>query len=113
VVVEFTLNEPTDLPYTQPHRRGFEQLLRKLLRLSGAPAIIVLHHYGWWHSTGDGLNAGLFYRQAEEQLGTMAQARGGARSGAIGRRWQAGRLVLHFPRRHCGAAAGSAGRWPV
>ena len=86
-MVEFTFNELADLPYTQPQRRGFEQLLRKLLRLPSAPAVVVLHHYGWWHSAGDGVGAGLFYRRAEEQMGTMAQV------GKAGPRRQAGRLA--------------------
>jgi hypothetical protein len=73
VVVEFTFNEEANLPYTSPSRRGFEQLLRKLLRLPNSPAIIMLHHYAWYFSFGDGVDSGLFYRQAEEQLGTMAQ----------------------------------------
>ncbi|KAI7839277.1 hypothetical protein COHA_006975 [Chlorella ohadii] len=73
VVVEFTFNEPGDQPFIFPHRRGFEQLLRKLARLPRAPAVIVLHHYAWYFSDGDGLKAGLFYRAAEMQLSTMAQ----------------------------------------
>ncbi|PRW56718.1 hypothetical protein C2E21_4783 [Chlorella sorokiniana] len=73
VVVEFTFNEPGDAPFIFPHRRGFEQLLRKVARLPRAPAVIVLHHYAWHFSDGDGLKAGLFYRAAEMQLSTMAQ----------------------------------------
>ena len=73
VVVEFTFNESPDLPYTTANRRGFEQLLRKLLRMRRAPAVIMLHHYAWYFSDGDGVEAGLFYRPAEAQLGTMAQ----------------------------------------
>jgi len=75
VVVEFTFNEPGDQPFIFPHRRGFEQLLRKLARLPRAPAVIVLHHYAWYFSDGDGLKAGLFYRAAEMQLSSMAQVR--------------------------------------
>ena len=33
VVVEFTYNEPEDDPFDSPTRRGFEELLRKLLKL--------------------------------------------------------------------------------
>lgn len=47
MVAEFTFNEPGDQPFTSPQRRGFEQLLRKLARLPGAPAVVVLHHYAW------------------------------------------------------------------
>ena len=73
VVVEFTFNEMGNLQYTTPQRRGFEQLLRKLASLPGAPAVLVLHHYAWWHAGGDGVKRGLYYRQAEQQLTTMAQ----------------------------------------
>ena len=82
VVVEFTFNEPGDQPFIFPHRRGFEQLLRKLARLPRAPAVIVLHHYAWYFSDGDGLKAGLFYRAAEMQLSTMAQV-----GAALARGW--------------------------
>ncbi|PSC68096.1 hypothetical protein C2E20_8274 [Micractinium conductrix] len=73
VVVELTYNEPADVPFTYPHRRGFEKMLRKLARLPRSPAVIVLHHYAWYHSHGDGKPAGLFYRAAEPQLSTLAQ----------------------------------------
>ena len=36
-----------DIPFTSPQRRAFEQLLRKLARLPGQPAVVVLHHYAW------------------------------------------------------------------
>lgn len=74
--MEFTFNEPADAPFTWPHRKGFEQLLRKLARLPRSPAVIVLHHYAWWFAEGDGLKAGLFYRAGEMQLSTMAQVSG-------------------------------------
>jgi len=45
--VEFTYNEPSDIPFTYPQRRAFEKMLRKLARLPHSPAIIVLHHYAW------------------------------------------------------------------
>ncbi|PRW60464.1 expressed protein isoform A [Chlorella sorokiniana] len=73
VVVEFTFNEAPSLHYTTPNRRSVEALLRKLLRMPHSPAVIVLHHYGWYHSAGDGITAGLFYRDAETHLSTMAQ----------------------------------------
>ena len=44
-MVEFTLNEHADEAYTEPQRKGHEQLYRKLLKLPGAPAVIQLHSY--------------------------------------------------------------------
>ncbi|KAL4442048.1 hypothetical protein ABPG77_011309 [Micractinium sp. CCAP 211/92] len=73
VVVELTFNEPEDAPFTFPQRRGFERLLRKLARMPRSPAVVVLHHYAWHYSRGDGVPAGLFYRPAESQLSTLAQ----------------------------------------
>lgn len=35
VVLEFTLNEHPDEPFTDPQRQGYEQLVRKLLQLPG------------------------------------------------------------------------------
>lgn len=32
------------------------------------PAILVLHHWGWWNALGDGIDRGLFYSQPEGQL---------------------------------------------
>ncbi len=32
-IVEFTYNEPDNEPFDSPPRRGFEELLRKLLKL--------------------------------------------------------------------------------
>jgi len=40
------VNEKPNEPYTTPHRRGYEQLIRKLLRLPGPPAVVQMHHYG-------------------------------------------------------------------
>ncbi|KAI3436557.1 hypothetical protein D9Q98_005973 [Chlorella vulgaris] len=73
VVAEFTFNEPGEQPYTSPQRRAFEQLLRKLAQLPDHPAVVVLHHYAWYFSSGDGVDAGLYYRAAETQFSTMAQ----------------------------------------
>ncbi len=44
-----SFNEAPELPYTSPNRRSFEALLRKLLRMPRSPAVVVLHHYGWYH----------------------------------------------------------------
>lgn len=48
VVLEFTANEPSSEPVASPPRRGYERLIRKLLRLPGRPAVLLLHHYPWW-----------------------------------------------------------------
>lgn len=36
------MNDRPDLPLTDPQRKGFEQLLRKLLRLPGRPAVVMV-----------------------------------------------------------------------
>ncbi|KAL4429381.1 hypothetical protein ABPG77_005155 [Micractinium sp. CCAP 211/92] len=65
----FAVNEKPNEPYTSAHRRGYEQLLRKLLRLPGPPAVVQMHHYAWWRAIGDGVDRGLYYYpQAEAQL---------------------------------------------
>ncbi|KAI7841869.1 hypothetical protein COHA_004398 [Chlorella ohadii] len=71
VFVEFTVNDRPDLPLTDPQRKGFEQLLRKLLRLPGRPAVVLLHHYPWWRASGDGRRLGLFYYPLTEQHFTL------------------------------------------
>lgn len=93
-VVEFTVNEDDNSPFDSPPRRRFEQMLRKLLGLGSTrvdvrggsssvetqavghngdgPAIMVLHHYAWHATAGDGVSAGLFYNTSEAQLGMFA-----------------------------------------
>ncbi|GAB4813470.1 hypothetical protein N2152v2_000516 [Parachlorella kessleri] len=76
VVLEFTFNEPPELPYDHPHRRGFEKLLRKVLRLPSRPLVVVLHHWAWWHATAytdTGVVGGLYWGGAETQLSLFAQ----------------------------------------
>lgn len=75
VVLEFSANDKRDAPYSDPERKGYEQLIRKLLNMQGRPALIQLHHYAWWHAIGDGIvDGGLFYfPAAEAQLGVFAQ----------------------------------------
>lgn len=87
--MEFTVNEDDNAPFDSPQRRRFEQMLRKLLLLGaahggtgipshgdwdieGGTAIVVLHHYAWHATAGDGLAAGLFYNTSEAQLGMFA-----------------------------------------
>lgn len=41
------MNERPDEPYTSAHRRGYEQLLRKLLRLPGPPAVVLVRRALW------------------------------------------------------------------
>jgi hypothetical protein len=76
VSLEFTVNEKSNAPYTSPERRSYEQLIRRLLKLPGRPAIMLLHHYGYWEAAGDGLDRGLFYREPEEQLTAFAHVSG-------------------------------------
>lgn len=82
MVLEFTMNENADVPFTEPQRRGYEQLLRKLLRMPGPPALLQLHHYAWWRAAEDGVDGGLFYYpMAEAHLYVMSQV--GAGHGAL------------------------------
>ncbi|KAL4423775.1 hypothetical protein ABPG75_001076 [Micractinium tetrahymenae] len=75
-VIDFTVNDAEEAAYDSAERRGYEQLLRKLLKLSSRPAIIQLHHHRWWH-VADGSNnieEGAFYHTpAEAQLLVFAQ----------------------------------------
>ncbi|PSC68724.1 hypothetical protein C2E20_7768 [Micractinium conductrix] len=80
VVIEFSANEPPRAPYASDPRRSYEQLLRKVLTLGGGstfsggggPAVIVLHHFSWQLSVGDGAAEGLFYASSEAELGMSA-----------------------------------------
>ncbi|EFN58310.1 hypothetical protein CHLNCDRAFT_142315 [Chlorella variabilis] len=72
VTLEFSVNERSEAQFTSPERRNFEQLLRRLLQYPSRPAIIMLHHYAWWESPGDGLDRGVFYHQPEGQLTELA-----------------------------------------
>ena len=53
VVLEFTMNDHRDAPYGNSERRAYEQLIRKLGGMQGAPAILQLHHYAWSHAVGE------------------------------------------------------------
>ncbi len=37
-----------------------------------SPAVILLHHYSWWFTYGDGVDRGLYYRMGEAQLGLFS-----------------------------------------
>ena len=74
IIIELTVNDPA-AAFTSPTRHSYEQLLRTLLQLEGRPAVILLHHYKWWESFGDGLPRGLFYPPAEAQLTTYSHVR--------------------------------------
>jgi hypothetical protein len=91
-VIEFTYNEPEDEAYDSPSRRGFEELLRKLLKLKNGPALVLLHHYAWWYTYGDGLQYGRYYRAGEGQLQVFANV-----SGASEEPWAGGSV--------CGSSA--------
>lgn len=74
IIVELTINEHPDEEYTGKQRQGYEQLLRKLLKLPSRPAVMQVHHYAWWRAEGDGAAAGLFYfPAAEAQITVMSQ----------------------------------------
>ena len=72
VVLEFSVNDPDDAEFVDPSRKAYEQLLRKVLKRPGAPAVVQLHHYAWWFAHGDGVQFGRFYRPGEGQLGFFA-----------------------------------------
>lgn len=105
LVLEFTINEPPygfvqDVPMAGAARRAFEQLVRRVLRMPRAPAVIMLHHYAWWHAAADGADGGIFYAPAEAQLGTMAQYYGARWGWPYGAGW----VALVWACRACGHA---------
>jgi hypothetical protein len=63
-------------PHTQPHpglpqhRRPFERLLRKVLSLPNAPAVILLHAYAWFRPDP---GPGAFYSNAERDFNEFAE----------------------------------------
>lgn len=62
--------DPTDpwQRYSSSERRAYEQVLRHVLRLPKAPAVLMLQVYPWHQGGGDeGVTAGLFYREPEGQ----------------------------------------------
>lgn len=67
-IVDFTLNDPIIEQVTGPTRVSFERLLRQILLLPQAPAVIVL---GQW--SNDPSNATFFYTP-ERQLSMISQA---------------------------------------
>ena len=93
MVLEFSLNDAADAPFASPERRGYEQLLRNLLRLPGGPpALIQLHHHRWNRALPDSdiIESGVFYETpAEMQLTLFAQVRPGGWNAA----WLAGSLA--------------------
>eukprot|EP00887_Chlorella_sp_A99_P000047 scaffold16.g47.t1 len=60
------LNDPHGHPLHTPPRYAPEALLRKLLRLPGRPAVLMLHYYSWYVSKGDSRGAGLFSSPSTE-----------------------------------------------
>ena len=79
MVLEFSVNEPIDLPFASGDRRGYEQLVRHLLRLPGRPALLQLHHFRWWHPVPNSTEVedGYFYETPlESQLSVFAMVRG-------------------------------------
>ena len=82
VILEFSINDAQDAPFTSPERRAYEQLVRALLRLPGRPALLQLHHHRWWHPVpgSRALSGGVFYEPPlEAQLGVLRRCAGGGR----------------------------------
>ncbi len=63
----------SQISYASKFRRGYEQLLRRLLLLPSKPAVILLQAYPWWMSFGDGFWQGLYYREPETELTVLGQ----------------------------------------
>lgn len=87
--VEFAINDmvPSQpwLLYNSSERRAYEGIVRHLLRMPRAPALLLLHVYPFNQAGGDGVTEGLFYREPEGQLTVLAHVRarmGGARLAA-------------------------------
>lgn len=59
--------------YVSPHRRSYEQVLRRLLRLPSKPAVLLLQTYAWWFSHGDGIPEGLYYKEPEIEMTVLGQ----------------------------------------
>lgn len=76
--MEFSTNDSPS-PWTSQSKEAYEWLLRSLLALPGAPAVVLLHHFPWFKAAGDGLGAGLYYREPEGQLTLLSHVRGRGR----------------------------------
>lgn len=72
------MNESPNLPFTSTDRRSFEHLIRRLLARPNPPAVLMLHHWGWWNSGGDGVDRGLFYFRPESDLTLFSNVSGQA-----------------------------------
>lgn len=78
VVLEFTMNDPSDGPLTTAARRSYESVVRQLVARPGGPAILQLHAWSWWRpgkspDLPDGVDHGLFYwPQGERDLTLFA-----------------------------------------
>ena len=80
VVLEFVVNDGmvdgTHDSFDTPRRRAYEQLLRTVLSLDNAPAVISMHFFAWWRAKKypmNPLDPSLFYNTAENDLSVMAQ----------------------------------------
>ena len=65
--------------FDSDRRKGFERLLRALLRLPAAPAVALLHHYAWPRAGAP--PGGLYYASAEADLTVFGQV------GWVGEAW--------------------------
>lgn len=48
-------------------------MLRSVLRTASQPAVILLNHYSWYLSRGDGVPLGLFFSGPESMFNDLAQ----------------------------------------
>ncbi|KAL4452446.1 hypothetical protein ABPG75_008108 [Micractinium tetrahymenae] len=73
VFVEFAVNDQRDAAETSIQRRSYEFMLRSVLRVASQPAVILLNHYSWFLSKGDGRREGLFFSGPESTFNDLAQ----------------------------------------
>ncbi|KAL4442767.1 hypothetical protein ABPG77_006761 [Micractinium sp. CCAP 211/92] len=74
VVLEFGMNDPTDLAGFRRHERlGFERLVRKALDFPNRPAVVILNHYAYIIAGGSHKTAGDYLVTAENELDVIGQ----------------------------------------
>lgn len=74
VVLEFGMNDPTDLAgFLRQERLGFERLVRKALEFPNRPAVVILNHYAYIIAGGSHNTTGDFLVTAENELDVIGQ----------------------------------------